>query len=309
MFQGMDYIYEVYKEMSFSKAAKNLYISQPSLSAAVKKAEAQIGFPIFDRSTTPIRLTELGREYIRSVEIIKDVENGFRNYVSDVNGLKNGSLSIGGTHLFASYVLPSLISKFTEQYPQLHLELVEATTSELTEKLFSGSLDLFVDNKYMDPEVYEKKFFCKEHLLLVVPAEFESNKAVTNYAMTAADVRANLHLNSHIPPVPLDVFKNAPFIMLRPGNDTRMRAENICRKYHFTPRIKLESSQQITAYNLAKYGMGISFNGDLLVKYVQENNELIYYKLGNQDAIRDVNVYYKRNRYMTKAIAEFLKLI
>ena len=113
MFQGMDYIYEVYKEMSFSKAAKNLYISQPSLSAAVKKAEAQIGFPIFDRSTTPIRLTELGREYIRSVEIIKDVENGFRNYVSDVNGLKNGSLSIGGTHLFASYVLPSLISKFT----------------------------------------------------------------------------------------------------------------------------------------------------------------------------------------------------
>ena len=55
MFQGMHYVYEVYKEMSFSKAARNLFISQPSLSAAVKKAEKQIGFPIFDRSSNHIQ--------------------------------------------------------------------------------------------------------------------------------------------------------------------------------------------------------------------------------------------------------------
>ena len=61
MFQGMRYVYEVYKEMSFSKAARNLFISQPSLSAAVKKEEAQIGFPIFDRSSNPIQLTDLER--------------------------------------------------------------------------------------------------------------------------------------------------------------------------------------------------------------------------------------------------------
>ena len=53
MFQGMHYIYEVYKERSFSKAAQNLYISQPSLSAAVKKIENRIGAPLFDRSTAP----------------------------------------------------------------------------------------------------------------------------------------------------------------------------------------------------------------------------------------------------------------
>ena len=60
MFQGMRYVYEVYKEMSFSRAAKNLYISQPSLSTAVKKAEDRIGFPIFDRSTSPSSLLSWG---------------------------------------------------------------------------------------------------------------------------------------------------------------------------------------------------------------------------------------------------------
>lgn len=92
MFQAMRYVYEVYKEMSFSRAANNLFISQPSLSAAVKKEEEKIGAPIFDRSTNPVRLTEVGQEYIRSVERIMDAENSFANYVSDLVTLKNGSL-------------------------------------------------------------------------------------------------------------------------------------------------------------------------------------------------------------------------
>ena len=117
MFQGMHYIYEVYKEMNFSRAARNLFISQPSLSAAVKKAEAQIGFPVFDRSSNPIQLTDLGREYIRSIETIMEVENSFQNYVNDMRELKSGSISIGGTNLFASYVLPPVLSRFTELYP------------------------------------------------------------------------------------------------------------------------------------------------------------------------------------------------
>ena len=59
MFQGMEYVYEVYKERSFSKAAANLFISQPSLSANVKRIEKKIGYPIFDRSTKPLGLTNV----------------------------------------------------------------------------------------------------------------------------------------------------------------------------------------------------------------------------------------------------------
>ena len=60
MFQGMEYVYEVYLEKSFSKAAEKLFISQPSLSANVKRVEHHIGYPIFDRSTKPLSLTECG---------------------------------------------------------------------------------------------------------------------------------------------------------------------------------------------------------------------------------------------------------
>lgn len=60
MFSEKYYVYEVYRERSFTKAAKNLYISQPALSLMVKKAEQKIGTPLFNRDTNPVSLTEAG---------------------------------------------------------------------------------------------------------------------------------------------------------------------------------------------------------------------------------------------------------
>lgn len=91
MFQGMEYIYEVYKEKSFSKAAAALFISQPSLSANVKRVENRIGYPIFDRSTKPLQLTEVGKHYIQAVEKVMDIENNLENYLLDLGNLKTGS--------------------------------------------------------------------------------------------------------------------------------------------------------------------------------------------------------------------------
>ena len=83
MFQGMEYVYQVYKDKSFSKAAANLFISQPSLSANVKRVEKKVGFPIFDRSTKPLSLTECGKEYIRCVEeILRDLSQWKRDFRS-----------------------------------------------------------------------------------------------------------------------------------------------------------------------------------------------------------------------------------
>lgn len=110
MFRGMRYVYEVYLERSFSRAARKLYISQPSLSAAVKKEENEAGFAIFDRSTSPLQLTELGQKYIRTVEALMHIEAEFQNDIENINGLRSGSLCIGGTNLFASFILPEPLS-------------------------------------------------------------------------------------------------------------------------------------------------------------------------------------------------------
>ena len=309
MFQTMRYVYEVYKEMSFSRAAQNLFISQPSLSAAVKKEEDRIGAQIFDRSTNPIRLTEIGQQYIRYAERIMDAENSFSNYISDLATLKHGSLSIGGTNFFVSYVLPPLLSRFTARYPSIHIKVFEGSTSELTEKLNTGILDLLLDNSVLDPAIFDRKVIQEDHLLMVVPIAFPSNIDAAPYTFTADDVKAGHHLDPGVAPVPMHFFHDDPFLLLRERNDTRERAMLICKENHFTPKIRLELDQQITAYNLASYGMGITFVGDSLIQNVPKAKNLLFYKLEKEDSVRQISFHYKRNRYLSRAVSAFLDLV
>ena len=78
MFTWKKYVYEVYKERSFTKAAQNLYISQPSLSARIKKIEEIIGEPLFDRSTTPLQLTEVEKYISRQRRRLPRSNSGWR---------------------------------------------------------------------------------------------------------------------------------------------------------------------------------------------------------------------------------------
>jgi len=308
MFRGKESIYEVYKEKSFSKAAHNLYISQPALSAAIKKIEKRLGCCIFDRSSNPVQLTEAGVEYVKAIEKIMDIENRFENYLSNLNQLKTGRLSIGANNVFASFILPAIITKFTNKYPSIKINLVEANSAHLEDQLFSGALDFVIDNYPLNEIIYEQHLFCRECLILTVPQNFSSNNLAQEYQLTIDDIRQKIHLKPATKPVPLSLFSHDPFIFLRAGNDTRMRADKIFQENGITPRIILELDQLATAYNVACYGMGITTISDTLAQKASYHSNMLYYKINSTHTFRDVFFYNKKNKYITKAMEEFIKI-
>ena len=83
-----DYIYEVYKEKSFSVAAKKFFVSQPALSAMIKKVEKSLGVMLFDRSTSPITLTEAGKIYIKNIEEIRSLQKDYTKNLTTCANLK-----------------------------------------------------------------------------------------------------------------------------------------------------------------------------------------------------------------------------
>ena len=308
MFKGMEYIYEVYKERSFSKAAKNLFISQPSLSAAIKKTESELGFEIFDRSTKPIGLTEFGIAYIKAIEKILDIQECFGNYLNDLSDLQAGQISIGGTNLFTSYILPPIISIFSKRYPKIELNIVETNTSNLEKYLYDGDLDVVIDNYDFDSEIYERQFYSKDNIVLAVPKSFKVNELAKEYQIDHEDILNGNYLDDSVKTVPLELFEDELFLFLKEGNDTRKRADKICNSESFTPNILLELDQQITAYNLTCFGMGISFVSDLLIKNVGKDENLCLYKLESIDSGREISFYYKKFRYLKKSTKEFLRI-
>ena len=93
--QQIQCIITLAEEGSFSKAAKKLFVTQPSISQLIKNMETQLGAPLFDRSSSPIQLTPIGQAYYDAAKKILSTERELENRISDINNLKTGSLTIG----------------------------------------------------------------------------------------------------------------------------------------------------------------------------------------------------------------------
>ena len=309
MFVWKKYVYEVYKERSFTKAAQNLYISQPSLSARIKKIEEIIGEPLFDRSTTPLQLTEVGKVYIEAAEEITQIEQRVENYINDLAGLKTGNLAVGASTLFAAYVVPSLITQFNQKFPDVHIQLIEGNTAELEEMLGSNALDFVIDNYHYDSILYNKELYCEENILLAVPKHFAVNEELGMYQLSYKNIKNKNYLNQKYPAVPLGRFADLPFIMLTQGNDTRTRGDRLCRNVGFKPNIVLEFNQQSTAYMASSTQLGATFISDILVSQLPTFENLVYYKLDGEEAKRKVFFYYKPHKYKTRVMEEFIRMM
>lgn len=309
MFVWKKYVYEVYKERSFTKAAQNLYISQPSLSARIKKIEEIIGEPLFDRSTTPLQLTEVGKVYIEAAEEITQIEQRVENYINDLAGLKTGNLAVGASTLFAAYVVPSLITQFNQKFPDVHIRLIEGNTAELEEMLGSNALDFVIDNYHYDSILYNKELYCEENILLAVPKHFAVNEELGMYQLSYKNIKNKNYLNQKYPAVPLGRFADLPFIMLTQGNDTRTRGDRLCRNVGFKPNIVLEFNQQSTAYMASSTQLGATFISDILVSQLPTFENLVYYKLDGEEAKRKVFFYYKTHKYKTRVMEEFIRIM
>lgn len=308
MFRGMEYVYAVYKEKSFSKAAEKLFISQPSLSANVKREEQCVGYPIFDRSTKPLGLTEPGKKYIETVEKILSMQNEFSEYIDDLGDLKTGKLVLGGSSLYSSWVLPPLMGQFAKKYPQVQLELIEETTVNLRKMLQNGEIDFLLDNCELEDEIFERQLYRKEYLVLAVPKHFTINDGLEEFQISVEAIRELSFLSELVPSVDLSLFARESFILLKPENDTRIRAMELCKQCEFTPNVVFELDQQMTSYNITCSGMGISFISNTLISKVPESSDVVYYKLGDKLSCRNLYFYWKRNSYFSRVMQEFLRL-
>lgn len=311
LFSHKDVIYTIYQERSFSKAAQKLFIAQPSLSLIVKKLEQKIGMPLFDRTTKPIQLTEAGKEYIAAIERINHAETAFFNYVQAANDLQSGSLGIGSNQLLSSLVLPRYISAFAESYPNIKLTVMDANSTTLENAINAGQLDLVIGNHGLPGDLFEQKLLTTERLLLAVPAAFAENKAALPYLLTYQDILDGKHMAEDLPPVPLQLFSNIPYVLINRDNDTRRTSNALFAKAGYTPRVLMELDRLMTLYSYVELGLAASFISDTLIKNIRGGNQenICFYPLPIEYTQRNIYASYKKNRYYSKAMAKFIEML
>jgi DNA-binding transcriptional LysR family regulator len=309
MQKEMDYVYAVYQEGSFSKAAKKLYVSQPALSAVVKKLENRIRDDVFYRGTNPVRLTQAGEYYIDSIEKIMAVQQEMNEYFQNLSRSKTERIAIGSPSYFCVYVLSELVRKFQEKQPGVSVDFSEDTTFGLSKKLKDEEVDFVFDVESLNERLFDGIVWGYEHIVAAVPVSFAVNGRIENFRMTADEIRNGRHLKEDERGVDMSVFSGEPFLLLKKGTDIHRRVMAICRKSGFTPMVSMYLDQLLTCYHIAREGKGVACVRDSITRYVEQTDKLYFYKIEDELAVRAIKLYYKKEYPRPSAADEFLEFV
>ena len=297
-FRQLQYMLKIAEEKSFSKAAKKLYISQPSLSQYVANIERQLGVQLFNRGTNPLTLTYAGELYIQTAQSILYLKDQLLSQTDDIANLKRGRIKIGISPFRSTHLLPGILPQFHEDYPGIDVILIEGTMSELLEMAINGITDFTIVTLPIPEDLLAYDPIMVEEILLAVPPKHDlaQNKFV---ASSNGSSRCCIDLA---------LFKNEPFIFLKPGQRMHEVATDLCKAAGFKPKIILETKSIEAAHALVASGMGVAFIPATLVGVGKMQDFPTYYSIQSLQPSRTVVVAYRRGRYLSKAAQEFIAM-
>ena len=209
---------------SITAAAKQLFVSQPSLSQMLRQIEDEIGLSLFDRSVSPMRLTFAGEKYLRAAERMLAANAELEAQLREIRQENTGRLRLGISVTRAMQVMPLVLPVFTAQYPNVALELTEAGSARQEELLRSGAIDLALAALESTGSNLAYELIERENIGIL--AGRDSGIARNNLSGT---------------PLNVDAAGGDSFVYLTKGHSARIIQDKLFRKYGLNPHVLLET--------------------------------------------------------------------
>ena len=170
------YIVAVAKELHFGRAAKRCFVSQPTLSVAVKKLEDELDVVLFERHQHEVAITEIGQAIVQQAETVLNEANNLKEIALSNKGELSGELRIGIIYTIGPYLLPKMIGLMGKQDNALKLLIEEDYTANLSKKLKAGEIDVAImANPYEEKGIVTEVLY-KEPFVVALPAQHQLAK-------------------------------------------------------------------------------------------------------------------------------------
>jgi len=240
---------------SVTRASELLNISQPSITAQVKKFEKELSLPLLKPQGRGIALTESGEKMAALAKRLFAVEQQIEQYAHDYRNGSNGHIRLAATYLPAHFLIPTWIAKFKQQYEQIEMTITTTNSSDALKKLLNVEVDLAIygglPEEYPDT-IQTEELFQDELWFVVAPNHRYANQHVSLHEMM-----------------------REPFVMREEGSSTRERLLALCRTYNSSvPKITLQFNGLHEAITAVIAGYGANFVSSLVVREYVERGEL-----------------------------------
>jgi LysR family transcriptional regulator, hydrogen peroxide-inducible genes activator len=268
---------------SFSRAAEQSHVSQPSLSQQIIKLEDELGARLFDRLGRSVRLTEPGKTFLpRARAVLREIEAA-RGDVAEQRESTGGSVTIGVIPTIAPYYLPQRLTSFSRKFPQVQLTVVEEITPLLLEQIRDGKADLAILALPIRGHEFECEPLFAERLFAALPPR---HKLAKSRVLSLKELRAE------------------SFLLLRDGHCFRDTAVAACDRARLNPRVIFESGQFSSLLSMVGAGMGVSLVPEMAI---ERKSRCKFIPISDEAAARTIGVVVLRGRSQTRAHREFLR--
>lgn len=238
-FYQIEQILCVAKHGSITEAAKEMYITQPTMSYAISKAEQEFGVKLFDRSAYPLTLTYAGKKYVEAGLKMKSIYMDLKKVCDDAAHNAAGELRIGIPHNRSAQILPFVLQNFYDRYPNISLHYESGLAESMKDRLYNRELDFCILTKVeQDPRFHYETLFLEE---LRVVAQ-ESMIADSDLVPGTTNV-LKISTLSHLPLVLPEELSGLGRMLTLFLND-----------YDILPQIKARISGNNALYTLAAHG-------------------------------------------------------
>ncbi len=236
--QRLSYFLAVARAEHVTRAAETLGITQPALSRAIARLEAEVGVPLFERSGRSLRLNRHGRTLQASAErAFAELERGRREIAEQLDA-NHGTIALGFLHTLGIGLIPELIGAFRRDAPHVKYDLVQNAADTIYRQLADGEVDLcFGSRPPADATGLVWRELYREDLELAVPPD---HRLARRRSVRLAEVADDA------------------FVALRPAYSIRQLGDAFCAQAGFTPRIAFEGEEVATVRGFVAAGLGVA---------------------------------------------------
>lgn len=289
------YILTIADEGSISKAAEHLFMAQSSLSQFLRTYEDSLGTKLFTRTAKGVVLTYSGEKYVLRARQILHAFNQMQNELWDIEGLKSGRILYGVASLRGSYLMPPILKRFAELYPNVEVKIIEANSFELEEMLLQGTLDMaMLAVPLRNPDI-DSEILTQEEIFIAC----QKGHPVLRYA----------HIGQGGPERPWIRIEDAAkyeFILSDKGTLLRAIADRQFSSRGLTPKVIHDNITAPFAMALAAQGLGLVF---MHQSCISADSDMIYLSIGPKRLWRDLLLAFPSHGYRSNATKALARLI
>lgn len=294
--RDIEYVLTLAAKMSFTKAAQELFISQPALSQSIRRLERELKAPLFLRENNTLELTKEGKLFVEKGKEIIRLSTRLKQEVAELSLTKENHLRIGISPFYSNYYLPRIIPAFRSMFPSVRLDIVEKNTLALEESLLKDEVDFCLLPLPIFNNELDYRIIHQEQILLAIPP---------NHSLLEELIPA---MAGGLPLIDLQLAQQEPFVFLKKEQRFYDMGMELCREAGFEPRIVFETTNWDTVNALVTAGMGIGFVPEIVVHFSSAIERPSYCQLVAQKSTRSYAVAFKKGRNPSATANQFIRI-